>query len=273
MTATLAPMTPQQWVAQLTKFEVSFQELPSFRDLHSGRDDETGLAFGSMVGCGIHHTGDDAPDDLDRKVIVNGRSDLPGPLAHAGLRDDGVVELVTCGRANHFGGGDPDVLAAVKAANYAKYPPPSDKHEGESGAVDGNDGFYGLEVYYSGGRPMTAVQYASAVGWAAAICDFHQWSAKHAIGHKEWSDYKIDPGNVDMAVFRSDVQKRLDHAPNQWHGPKVPDRKITHALKANIKYAKAIEELPPVPTISKVETLKNLKVTRKQLRAALNKEN
>lgn len=271
MTVITRPMTQEEWRRQLTKFSVPFFEVPTFKDPKSGRDDETGLRFGPMVGCGIHHTGDDAPDDLDRNVIVNGRSDLPGPLAHAGLRDNGVVELVTCGRANHFGGGDPDVLAAVKAGNYGKYPPPTDKHQGESGAVDGNDGFYGLEVYYSGGHPMTAVQYQSAVGWAAAICDFHTWNPKHAIGHKEWSDYKIDPGGIDMASFREDVSKRLNG--HQQHGPRRPDQKLTKALKQNIAYAKAIEKLSFVQSLSVGETLKELKAQRRKLRAELNKEN
>jgi hypothetical protein len=267
---TTTPMTPDQWVRQLRKFKVPLLELPTFRDLKSGRDDETGLKFGPVSGCGIHHTGDDAPDYLDRNVIVKGRPDLPGPLAHAGLRDDGVVELVTVGRANHFGGGDPDVLKAVNAGKYIGYPPPTDKHQGESGAVDGNDVFYGLEVYYSGGKPMTLKQYDSAVGWAAAICDFHGWNSKHVIGHKEWSDYKIDPGNVDMRDFRQDVEQRL--AGKQQFGPRRPDPKITKAIKVNIRYSKTVEALPFLPSFAKGEILKDLKVQRKKLRAELNKE-
>lgn len=242
------PMTAAQWQSQLKKFGVPFVVLPTFKDPASGRDGETGLKFGPVFGCGIHHTGDDAPDINDRKVIVNGRSDLPGPLAHGGLRDDGVVELVTTGRANHFGGGDPDVLRAVKAENYGKFPPKTDKHQGESGAVDGNDSFYGLEVYYSGGHPMTKKQYASAVGWAAAICDFHDWSAKSTIGHKEWSEWKIDPGHVDMSVFRADVQNRMDSVnkkkPAAPAGPTSHKRpNVTASIAALVAYYKRLGKI------------------------------
>jgi hypothetical protein len=240
------PMTAAQWRSQLKKFDVPFIELPTFTDPHSGRDDETGLHLGPMYGCGIHHTGDDAPDIADRKVIVNGRPDLPGPLATSGLRDDGVIEMVTTGRANHFGGGDPDVLRAVMAQSYGDYPPHTDKHQGEPGAVDGNDHFYGLETYYSGRHSMTDRQYASAVGWSAAICDFHGWSAKSVIAHKEWSDYKSDPGYVDMKIFRRDVQRMLDaHKAVPTNKDEVMTRtpKITVAIQAGLAFQKALDNI------------------------------
>ena len=41
-------------------------------------------------------------------------------------------------RANHAGGGDPAVLAAVASEDYGDYPPATHYHQGESGAVDGN---------------------------------------------------------------------------------------------------------------------------------------
>lgn len=240
------PMTAAQWQSQLKKFDVPFIVLPTFNDPKSGRDDETGQPFGPVNGFLIHHTGDDAPDINDRNVIVNGRKDLPGPLAHAGCRDDGVIELVTTGRANHAGGGDPDVLQAVINESYGDYPPPTDKHQGETGAVDGNDRFYGLECYYSGSHKMTEEQYKSAVGWGAAICDFHGWSAKSGIGHKEWSDYKIDPGFVDMKVYRQDVQRMLDaHKTVNTKKDNAVNRtpNITKAIKAGIDYQKALDKI------------------------------
>lgn len=235
------PMTPTQWKSQLKKFKVPFREITGWDSPTSGRDDETGKIFGPVHGCVIHHTGSDGSDLINRQLIINGRSDLPGPLAQSGLNDDGVIDLITWKRANHAGGGDPDVLRAVIDESYGDYPPPTDKHEGESGSVDGNDVFYGLETYYSGGHEMTAAAYRSAVGWAAAICDFHGWTAKSAIGHKEWSDWKIDPGHVDMKVFRADVARRLKDVNAVDEGPKFLTPAITKAIAENIEYDKSLD--------------------------------
>lgn len=262
------PMTPAQWRSQLEKFGVPFREIGDFSSPASGRDDETGLQFGPVYGLVIHHTGSDAPDSNNRDLINRGRSDLPGPLAHSGLNDDGVIDLITWKRANHAGGGDPQVLEAVKRENYGDYPPPTDKHEGEAGAVDGNDALYGLEAYYSGSRDMTKAAYKSAVGWAAAICDFHGWSAKSGIGHKEWSDWKIDPGHIDMKVFRQDVQRLLDATrPVEPEGPKVVHPRISKALAANIAYDKALAkaaDLQALPSTNEVR--RALKEQRRSLR-------
>lgn len=198
------PMTAAQWRAQLRKFDQPFVEKATFANPDSGRDDETGKPFGPVYGGLLHHTGDDAPDSADSKVIASGRSDLPGPLAHGGCRDDGVIELFTTGRANHAGNGDADVLRAIQSENYGDYPPKPDVD-----SVDGNDCLYALEVYYSGLHAMTRPQYAAAVNFHAAYCDFHGWTSKSAIGHKEWTRRKIDPGFCDMAKFRRDVTARI----------------------------------------------------------------
>lgn len=265
---TTTPMTPQQWRDQLTKFNVPFREVEGWASPTSGRDDETGLKFGPVFGGVIHHTGSDGPDTNNRELIRNGRSDLPGPLAHAGLNDDGVIDLFTCGRANHAGGGDPDVLEAVKTELYNGYPPLTDKHQGEAGAVDGNDALYGLEAYYSGAARMTRKAYRSAIRWAAAICDFHSWTAKAFIGHKEWSDWKIDPGQIDMKVFRADVQRVLDNRmKEELEGPKLITPNITAAIKANILYDKALQKITAEFAQGDVDDARaNLKKQRQALR-------
>lgn len=233
------PMTPAQWRSQLKKFGVPSREVGDFAKSTSGRDDETGLIFGPVFGCMIHHTGNDASDKVNRDLIDRGRSDLPGPLAHSGLNDDGTIDMLTWKRANHAGGGDPDVLRAVKAENYGDYPPRTDKHQGEPGAVDGNDAFYGLEVYYY--KVLTKAQYKSMVGWAAAICDFHGWTAKSAIGHKEWSDWKPDPNLIDMKVFRRDVAARMKAVNADPEGPVIIAPNIVKSIRANIAYDKALD--------------------------------
>lgn len=265
---TTTPMTPDQWRSQLKKFGVEHREIGDFASPTSGRDDETGLVFGPVYGVVIHHTGSDSSDASNRNLIDKGRSDLPGPLAHSGLNDDGVIDMFTWKRANHAGGGDPDVFEAVKNESYKDYPPPTDKHQGEAGAFDGNDVFYGLETYYSGSHEMTAKQYQSAVAWAAAICDFHGWSSKSVIGHKEWSDWKPDPGHVDMKVFRADVQKMLDaQGPVAPEGPKTVHPRISKAIAANIAYDKALDrakDLGALPSTN--EARRALKEQRRSLR-------
>lgn len=239
------PINDKQLIAQLKKWKVPYREIDGWRT--RGRDAHTGLAFGPVYGAVQHHTGDDAPDVNDRNVIINGRAGLPGPLAQFGANDDGVIDIISIHRCNHAGGGDAAVKQAVINESYGKYPPATHKHEGSKGAVDGNDCFYGCEAYYSGGHRPTAKQYDSMCRLWAAIFDFHGWSAKSLIAHKEWSDYKVDPGYIDMAVMRNDVALLLKNGPDG-HTPskekavtKTPN--ITKAIAANVEYAKALNKI------------------------------
>lgn len=259
------PMTPDQLIRQLRKWDVPFREIEGWR--HHNRERETGLRFGPVYGCMTHHTGDDAPDDVDRRVVRNGRNDLPGPLAQFGLTDQGVVELIGWGRANHAGGGDPDVLRAVINESYGSYPPHPDKHQGEPGAADGNDHFYGCEAYYSGARPMTTRAYRSLVKLWAAVCDFHGWKAKSVIGHKEWSDWKVDPGYLDTKVMRRDIQAALDTGAIPDDAPPPLPPNLVKALKASRDYQRALEAIQAARAQDEVaEILAELKRQRRMLR-------
>lgn len=205
------PLTPDQLLAALRKWGVRFQEIDGWRT--RGRNFVGHGAWGPVIGCMTHHTADDAPDDTDLRIVRDGRSNLPGPLAQFGGRDDGTIDVIASGRANHAGTGDPSVYAAVAAQSYGDYPPPTHYHQGSVGGTDGNARFYGLEQYYSGGHPPTPLQYRAAVLLWAAICDAHGWSAKSVIGHKEWSDWKPDPGFVDMRDMRADIAHCLAIGP------------------------------------------------------------
>lgn len=169
-------------------------------------------AWGPVNGIIIHHTAG-ADSTAGRSLVYNGRSDLPGPLSHAYLSKDGTVTLTGNGRANHAGSGDGRVLTAV--INESALPKPTRND------TDGNVHFYGIEIANlgNGKDPYPKVQYDAAVKWAAAICRAHGWSAKSVIGHKEWTNQKIDP-SFDMAAFRKDVHTQLD-------GPKTPPAKTT----------------------------------------------
>ncbi|MFD3573840.1 N-acetylmuramoyl-L-alanine amidase [Streptomyces sp. NPDC058644] len=200
------PMTPAQLLAQLRKWGVKYAEYSNWKT--HNRHAATGKTFGPVNGFMVHHTGSDSKDQ--RALLRNGVAGLPGPLSHFGLAQDGTVHLIGWGRANHAGLGDPDVLAAVRSESYGDRPPADNQ-----ATVDGNDCFYGVEIWYSGSHPMTSAQYTALRKLSAAICDFHDWSAKSVIGHGEWgSPGKWDPGHkpgqmMDMAKVRKDIAATL----------------------------------------------------------------
>lgn len=211
------PLSADRMLAALRAEGLHVVEHPGWRT----HNREGHGAWGPLNGVMIHHTGGTPPSD--GQIVWSGRSDLPGPCAHGYLAKDGTLTLTGNGRANHAGGGDGRVLQAVIDESYGTRPPAPHQHEGSAGAVDGNARFYGLEVSDSGsGKPWPAVQYEAAVRWAAAICRAHGWTAKSAIGHKEWSDWKPDPAAFDMADFRRDVAARLAHPASWTAGASTP---------------------------------------------------
>lgn len=203
------PMTAAQLVKALKDEGVKVVEVRDWEN-HE-RDDETGKTFGPVKGVLIHHTvTSGTQNSVD--ICYDGYAALPGPLCHGVIAKDGTVYLISKGRANHAGGGDPNVLDAVESESYGDYPPASRYHDGSAGAVDGNDVFYGFECINlgDGDDPWPAAQVEAMVKASAAICRHFGWKAKSVIAHKEWSDWKSDPRGIDMKDFRARVQKVLD---------------------------------------------------------------
>lgn len=199
------PLSADKMLAALKKEGVKVSERSGWRTHNRAGHG----AWGPVHGIIIHHTaGADSSAGLN--LVYNGRSDLPGPLAHAYLSKSGTVTLTGNGRANHAGLGDDDVLKAVIAETTL--PKPNENN------TDGNARFYGIEIANlgNGKDPYPAAQYNAAVKWAAAICRAHGWSEKSVIGHKEWTNQKIDPrgpvegrGDWSMTTFRADIKKQL----------------------------------------------------------------
>ncbi|KUO12131.1 peptidoglycan-binding protein [Streptomyces sp. DSM 15324] len=162
-------------------------------------------SWGPVNGVIIHHT---VSSGTTRSVEMcfHGYPALPGPLCHGVIAKDGTVHLVGNGRANHAGSGDGAVLEAV-VAERATLPAP---HRNDT---DGNVHFYGFECVNLGdGRdPWPEVQLEAMVRAAAALCRAHGWSERSVIGHKEWTNTKVDPRGFSMANFRSRVATRLGH--------------------------------------------------------------
>lgn len=202
------PMSKAEWTSAMTKWKVPVKYYPGWDT--RGRPGD----FTSVNGIIIHHTGSDSQsDDYLKFLFVTGRpaDGIPGPLCHVSTDMDGDVWVGAAGRANHAGRGSSAILNEVITESYEGYQAP--ELNAGTDNTDGNAHFYGNEVRFDGGQPMTDKQWNSAVLWAAAICDHYGWSGLSVIGHREWTDRKPDPGSTKMYEFRSAVKARLAAGP------------------------------------------------------------
>ncbi|WP_037912337.1 peptidoglycan-binding protein [Actinacidiphila yeochonensis] len=197
------PLSADALVAALRREGVTVVEHDGWRT----HNRDTKGAWGPVNGVVVHHTVTSGTDS-SVALCYDGRSDLPGPLCHGVIAKDGTVHLVGNGRANHAGAGDPDVLAAV-VAERATLPAP------RQNTTDGNTHFYGFECVNMGdGKdPWPEAQLDAIARASAAICRAHGWHAASVIGHKEWTDSKIDPVGFTMASMRARVAARLAQNP------------------------------------------------------------
>jgi hypothetical protein len=197
-----------EWIAAMKKWSVPVKWYPGWDT--RGRPGD----FTSVNGVVIHHTGSDSQTDAYLDFLFKtGRASegIPGPLCNASTDFDGDVHVGAIGRANHAGKGSSATLNHVIAEDYKGYQSPELRPGPDN--TDGNAHFYGNEVRYDGGQVMTVKQFASAVRWAAAICDHYNWSALSVIGHREWTGRKNDPGMCSMYTFRSAVAALLKAGP------------------------------------------------------------
>lgn len=139
-------------------------------------------SFSPSVGFIDHHTA--ATSDID-SVLINGRSDLPGPLCHWALHKNGDWVLIAAGYANHAG-------------------------ESKSGAPTNSSG-WACEatgpIPLDGYGPSAFPNYASYVTGMACILEAEKWGTSKIWGHKEScypSGRKIDP-SFSMNTFREQV--------------------------------------------------------------------
>lgn len=146
--------------------------------------------MGDVVGVICHHTaGPRAGNMPSLKTLINGRSDLPGPLSQLGLGRDGTFYVIGAGRSNHAGAG-------------------------EWKGVSGNGRFIGIEAENSGapGDAWPEVQLDAYRRGVAAILRQLGRSADFCAGHKEYAlprGRKPDP-SFDMDQFRQGVAALLD---------------------------------------------------------------
>lgn len=211
-------MTAAETLAQMKKWQVPYREYHGWETRGRG-------PMGEVHGIIIHHTGSDSQSDSYLQFLaVDGRGDLPAPLCNVSTDMDGDLWLIAAARANHAGAGSSHIMQHVIAEDYAAtaYKQELKPDPDDLGGTYCNGSYYGNEVRYDGGQPMTDKQWASAVRWAAAVCDFHGWSAQSVIGHREHTRRKPDPGNCPMYKFRLAVSGLLAAGPPETPGDVKP---------------------------------------------------
>lgn len=151
--------------------------------------------MGAVKGVLCHHTAGTRLGSMPSlRVLIEGRSDLPGPLAQLGLGRDGTYYVIAAGRCNHAGAG---------------------RWMDES---NGNYCFIGIEAENTGRAddPWPDVQLdAYRRGAAEILRQLHQ-PADYCAGHKEYAmppGRKPDP-SLDMLDFRRVVAALLANAPS-----------------------------------------------------------
>jgi peptidoglycan hydrolase-like protein with peptidoglycan-binding domain len=145
--------------------------------------------MGSVLGVMCHHTGDTRSGNMPSLgVLVNGRSDLPGPLAQLGLGRDGTYYVIAAGRCNHAGPGS------------------------WKGLTMGNSNFIGIEAE-NRGRASDAwppVQRTAYIHGVAAILRHVRRGADFCVGHREWAPGRKKDPIFDMNAFRASVAHVLN---------------------------------------------------------------
>ena len=167
-------MGHQTWIAdRLRDYGLAVDEHPGWRTRGSANFDPKGVV--------VHHTASGAGDAPSLRVVVDGRSDLPGPLCHVLLTRSGRCVVIAAGRANHAGTGGWRGLA-------------------------GNTSVLGIEAENNGrGEPWPSRQLDAFYAASAALVDGIGRDATWVCGHKEWTSRKIDPAGIDMNDFRRRV--------------------------------------------------------------------
>lgn len=147
--------------------------------------------MGAVKGIICHHTaGPKTGNAPSLNIVVNGRSDLPGPLSQLVLGRDGTFYVVAAGRTNHAGAG---VWERI---------------------TDGNGSFIGIEAENTGlsnDSPWPEVQMDAYAKGVAAILKHIGAKPVMAAGHKEYAlpkGRKPDP-SFDMPAFRARVAAHM----------------------------------------------------------------
>lgn len=146
----------------------------------------------------VHHTGTKL--GAAYQGLINGRSDLAGPLCNSAGNSDGSVTIVSAGPANHAGASINS--NGVKGKNLGPLP--------ATGSF--NRYTWGHEIVYPGVSPMNSAQYRTMIILGKVVSDIlSRPNSEWVRGHGETSvTGKWDPGYVegkmiDMYQVRRDI--------------------------------------------------------------------
>lgn len=239
-----APMTPERFAAVLRAEGLTVVEIGNWKTHNRNHKGPWGPINGSM----LHHTvsrGELSTVELCRA----GYTSLPGPLCQVVIAKSGKVYLISAGRANHAGGGDPNVLQAVIDEQYGARPPVP--RVGNADGVDGNAHFYGAECENlgDGKDPWPEIQVESMVRFCAAVSREYRWTEKSAIAHREWSSDKPDPAGPGMPAMpdvRARIKERLAHPPS-WNTPTEQGPDVTAPFRTLLSRQTDVVLQPDVP--------------------------
>jgi hypothetical protein len=181
---------------------------------------ERPASTGHLGAAGVlwHHTGTSTQGWLLSRVLtyvwnvlVNGRSDLAGPLCQLSIGPTGIVYVVAAGRANHAGKARPS---------------------GPMAGGDGNTIYVGVEVQNSGTEGYPKPQYEAMVTTGHVLSSkIVHCSSEANRAHKETSETgKWDPGALSMPRFREDIHAAMN-------ARKAP--KMNNVQTAQVKLAQA----------------------------------
>lgn len=150
--------------------------------------------MGVAVGVICHHTAGPRHGDMPSlQLLVSGRADRPGPLAHLGLGRDGGYHLIAAGRCSHAGAGS------------------------WQGVSDGDGRYIGIAAENSGTAddgPWPEVQMQAYRRGVAAILAHLGNPVRFCAGHGEYAQpagRASGPG-FDMDEFRREVSRLMGPA-------------------------------------------------------------
>lgn len=176
--------------------------------VESGYDTHNHGEMAGIKGVVWHHTG--SSSSTAWRVVRDGRSDLPGPLAQMTLERDGTVRVLSSGVCWHAGTGSwPSI-----------------------GQNNGNAYMLGIECVYNGSDITDAQRRAYPI-LTAALCRAYDIPVGNVIGHKEWAPgRKPDPGQVDMTDARRAVQALVQGAqPAPSPAPSTTPRRLPSMIE------------------------------------------
>ena len=191
--------------ARLRAAGITVREAGGWQSRGNGQSSayEGGLVHHTATGYGIALPGTGVGN-----LLINGRSDLRGPLCNYAGNDDGSITVIAAHPANHAGASGGRSMGPLPVTSLF------------------NRRVLGLEIVYPGTSPMRDAQYRSALVWSKAVADVcGGGNIERVRAHAETSiTGKWDPGfapgrTIDMAAFRNaarNVEDDLTPEEHRW---------------------------------------------------------